>query len=274
MEKKSGTSAIPWRCIEKFQESPHVTSMASTNSFLTKVLKGAEWRQIQDYLSPAILDVLKPAELRKQTWALAKPWVKRSYWKTEKARVQERVDRLLIARSKSGELEGPVTNQNRAQQLLEIYFFQILCQDSAILDLRYQAFSSEGSAMSWEPSALYLEWDPDFIAPLRDIYAGFYGDNNSAFNDGLAALNLLPARDIFIQHFGMGDQRTTDFKLSHFHDTFHQTFTRCHEHGVQLHGNFLGLGLMLACLYEHLETLGVACDVRQAYEQVSNLDLV
>jgi|MDSW01.1.fsa_nt_gb hypothetical protein len=248
--------------------------MARGNSFLSKVLKGAEWRQIQDYLSPAILDVLKPAELRKQTWALAKPWVKRSYWKTEKAQVLDHVDRVLFARFKPSEHDDSNANQNRAQQLLKLYFFQIMCQDSAILDLRYQAFSSQGSAMNWEPSPLYMEWDPDFIAPLRDIYAGFYGDNTSAFDDGLAALNLLPARDIFIQHFGMGDQRTTEFKLSHFHDTFHQTFTRCHEHGVQLHGNFLGLGLMLACLYEHLETIGVACDVRQAYEQVSTLELV
>ena len=84
----------------------------------------------------------------------------------------------------------------------------------------------------------------------------------------LKTLNLLAAKDIFTQHFGEGDQRAVTFELSHFHDTFHQTFTRCLEHQVHLHGNFLALGLMLACLYENLETLGVACDVRAAYEGV------
>ena len=150
-------------------------------------------------------------------------------------------------------------------------FFKFNTKMWPFLDLRSSAFSDAGSNVQWNPSPLFVRWDPEFIQALREIYEGFYNDSPASYESGLRTLNLLPAQDIFTQHFGQGDQRQVEFQLSHFHDTFHQTFTRCLEHEVNLHGNFLALGLMLACLYEHLETLSVPCNVRGAYEKVSAL---
>ena len=246
--------------------------MSGGKGFLGKIIKGAEWAQIRDYLSPAILDVVRPTDLKRQTIALATPLLRRGRWKKDRDEVFEHISsRLFQVTENLGPSQENTDSVATAQRVLELYFFQIQHQDVAILDLRSSAFSAAGSNVQWNPSPLFIRWDPEFIQALREIYEGFYNDSPTSYESGLRTLNLLPAQDIFTQHFGQGDQRQVAFQLSHFHDTFHQTFTRCLEHEVNLHGNFLALGLMLACLYEHLETLSVHCNVRGAYEKVSAL---
>ena len=71
--------------------------------------------------------------------------------------------------------------------------------------------------------------------------------------------------NVFRQHFGSGDQRSVTFSLAHFRSTFHETFLICKREGVRLSAEFVSLGLMLACLYEHLEKLNADFDVRAAY---------
>ena len=242
----------------------------SNRGFLSKLLRGAEWNQIRDYLSPTILDVLHPADFRRQAVALGRPFIQRRYWKSEKNRVFQGLPKHLLAPSNGHEPSSSHRSaQSRAQKILELYFYQIENLDSAILDLRSHAFKTQVGGFQWDPSPLFIRWEPSFIQGLRKIYRGFYGDNQEDFTAGLKSLNLFEARDIFTKHFGDGNQSSVRFELSHFHDTFHQTFTRCKEESVQLHGNFLGLGLMLASLYEHLEEMDVACDVRAAYASVT-----
>ncbi len=241
-----------------------------SRSFLSKVLKGAEWSQVRDYLSPAILDVLKPADFRRQAVSLGRPFIQRSYWRKQRDAVLESLpDNLFSGDSADSFESSDASNVLRAQKILELYFYQIENFDAAILDLRSQSFVPGGNKLGWEPSPLFIEWEPEFICGLRQIYRGFYGGHDDEFTAGLKSLNLLEARDIFTKHFGEGNQTEVRFELSHFHDTFHQTFTRCKDAGIQLHPNFLGLGLMLASLYEHLEEMNVPCDVRAAYEKVA-----
>ena len=104
------------------------------------------------------------------------------------------------------------------------------------------------------------------IDAIQRLYRGFYGDDTAMFNDALSDLALEPARDTFIRHFGDGDQRSVRFEQAHFHQTFHQAFKSCAEDGGQLHQNFISLGLMLGCLYAHLEPLDMALDVRAAHD--------
>ena len=45
----------------------------------------------------------------------------------------------------------------------------------------------------------------------------------------------------------------------------------CKASKLQLHPNFVALGLMLACLYQQLEELDVTCDVRAAFDAVDRV---
>jgi hypothetical protein len=178
------------------------------------------------------------------------------------------------------------------------YFHQLLHHDVALLDLRADRFRedgaredgaredgaredgptvdgapSEGAPTLWRPGWLFVRWDPAFLAALRDLYAGFYLEDPPRFDAAIARLSLEPARDVFLEHFGGGDQREVRFERATFVHTFHDAFLACRDAPAgpggapraQLHGNFLALGLYLATLYEHLERLGLAFDVRSAY---------
>ena len=256
--------------VENKGDRSQFTDDMASRSFLSKVLKGAEWSQVRDYLSPAILDVLSPADFRRQAVALGRPFIQRSYWKQGRDQILQALpEDFLEDEGLAASGSSQASNRVRAQKVLELYFYQIENFDSAILDLRSQSFSTNGEGLEWNPSSLLIHWEPEFIQGLRQIYRGFYGTHHEAFAAGLRSLNLLDAEDIFTKHFGEGNQTEVRFELTHFHDTFHQTFIRCKDHSVQLHRNFLGLGLMLASLYEHLEEMNVPCDVRAAYAKVT-----
>ena len=94
-------------------------------------------------------------------------------------------------------------------------------------------------------------------------------DDDAAFRKALAALHLDAAADLFLDHFGAGEQTAVRFEMAHFTRSFHAVFVRCRERGVQLHPNFVPLGVYLAALYEHLEGLDVPLDVRAAFAAAS-----
>lgn len=55
------------------------------------------------------------------------------------------------------------------------------------------------------------------------------------------------------------------FKLKDFRDSFHEIFLSCKNARTTLHPNFFALGLLLSSLYENLESLGVAFNVREIF---------
>jgi hypothetical protein len=122
---------------------------------------------------------------------------------------------------------------------------------------------------------VYVRWDPEFLAAVRDLYGGYYLGETARFDAAIDRLSLQPARDVFLSHFGGGDQREVRFERSTFVHTFHDAFIACRDASAApggaarapLHGNFLALGLYLATLYEHLERLGLEFDVRAAYTE-------
>ena len=59
------------------------------------------------------------------------------------------------------------------------------------------------------------------------------------------------------------------FEVNAFVASFHAIFVRCKERGIELHPNFLPLGLNLATLYATLEALRGPFDVRAARAVIS-----
>jgi hypothetical protein len=165
---------------------------------------------------------------------------------------------------------GPaISAEARAARVVALYFHQILHGDTTLLDLRQTSFSGQHPFV-WRPSPWLARWEPGFSAALRQIYAGFYRDDDAEFRAGLRALNLEHCEDVFRQHFG-GGQGSVRFEVKHFVSTFHQVFLRCRDAHTRLHPDFLLLGLYLATLYDHLERLDVSVDVAAAFAHAALL---
>jgi hypothetical protein len=249
---------------------------------LGKLLSGGEFGQWASFVTPAFFSVMPTKPL----WQRFKGLVQGTRDPKLYARVVRERQALLARSSIAVVLEGPgerheadlstagadagMAPEARASRVVSLYFHQILHGDTTLLDLRPQAFSAQ-HPLTWRPAPWIADWDAAFIEALRQIYAGFYREDDSGFRAGLAALNLTHSEDVFRRHFG-GGQRAVRFEVKHFVATFHQVFVRCRDAHTRLHPDFLLLGLYLASLYDHLERLGVTVDVGSAFEHASELE--
>jgi len=238
------------------------------------VFGGDEWRPLLDFVSPTFFDVVPLRSLLSQGREL----VANAADRRGRARVEAEVAEAIAARGLALRLSPapeeaaaahatPTDATTRGQRVLELYFAQLFGAEASLVDLRHGRFADAPDATLWSPGPYFLRWDRDFLAALRTLYEGFYGDDESAFDAGLAALDLASCKDLFAHHFG-DDPRAVRFDRAHFVATFHDVFERCRDQGVSLHRNFLPLGIYLASLHDHLGALGGGpFDVRSAFER-------
>lgn len=245
---------------------------------IRRAAKGSSWSQFMDYASPALFEVMPLRALLAQ----GKEFVSNGSDGQRYAKVRETIASSLHSRGlevdlgpqgDAGESLSPLRlseplRRDTGHRILAIYFAQIFAGSETILDLRPDSFSAtEGETLRWGPKAFYVQWQPDFLAGLRDLYAGFYLDDERRFESGLHQLGLQDSGDALLSHLGSGDQRSVRFETSAFHTSFHDTFLACRDRGVALHRNFLALGIYLVCLYDVLESLDLEFDVRGAFER-------
>jgi hypothetical protein len=248
-----------------------------TDGMLWRTLRGTEWSQLADYVSPSFFEVLPPRALWKQLRELGANAGDGTRFAAARRATERALDahvhRVRIDDEVRGDAEiealDEAARRDRGQRVLQIYFGQLVASPTALLDLRAARFRSHGDGLTWTPRALWLRWDDGFLDGLRDLYGGFYEGDDSRFRDALARLGIDAAEDVFREHFGADDQRAVRFEAAAFQATFHEVFVRCRDAGVRLHPNFLALGIYLGCLYDHLEALDLAFDVRGAWERVA-----
>jgi hypothetical protein len=146
-----------------------------------------------------------------------------------------------------------------------VYFHQLLAADAALLDVRSKHFESAADTLLWDPRPLYVQWDPEFLGGVRDLYAGLYEDAPERYAAALSRLGLTPAREVLTEHFTQPSPDALTFSLARFRRTFHQVVVLCSEVGASLPGNLVPFAIYLGCLHEHLEQLGGSHDVACAY---------
>ncbi len=237
---------------------------------LDSIFGAADWKDLKDFVTPAVFDVLPPRAAQRQVRELLAARLHPG--EARRAREGLAVPGLRVG---EGRAPGPpverldaATRARRGSRVLTLYFHQLLHREVTLLDLRADRFGEEDACTTWRPGWLYVRWDPPFLAGLRDLYGGYYTGDTPRFDTAIAGLSLGPARHVFLSHFGGGDQRDVRFDRATFVRTFHDAFVACRDAPgppAPLHGNFLALGLYLATLYEHLERLGLPFDVRAAY---------
>lgn len=241
---------------------------------LLRSLRGTEWSQLADYVSPSFFDVLPARTLWRQLRELGANAADGRRFaaacRDAEACLADLGRPVRIGGEAPAGLPGLAEldageRRARGQRVLEIYFAQLTGAGTALLDLRADRFAGSAGDLHWSPRPIWIAWEAAFLESLRGLYGGFYEGDDARFRAALEALELDAAEDLFRKHFGDGDQRAVRFEAASFHATFHEVFVRCRDAGVRLHGNFLALGIYLGCLYDHLEALGVELDVRSAY---------
>jgi hypothetical protein len=246
---------------------------------IIRMLRATEWGQLLDFVSPTFFEVLPARALAGATRDLiastrdaagfrviAEAIAGRLAARDLPIRLDLEADVGSTAAGGRGSREARCA---RGQLLLRLYFEQILGCDAALLDLRGARFAQRGNTLVWTPARGSVRWDPAFLDAIRRMYRGFYTGDDAAFRSALGDLHLDDAADLFLDHFGAGDQTAVRFEMAHFTKSFHAVFVRCRESGARLHGGFVALGVHLASLYEHLEGLDVPLDVRAAFAAAS-----
>jgi hypothetical protein len=239
------------------------------------MLRATEWGQLLDFLSPSFFEVLSARDLAVASRDLlastrddaglrgiARGMADRIAARAIPIRLDLERGRKPYAAGQRGSVDARIA---RGQLVLRLYFEQILGAEAALLDLRGLRFAMRSDTLVWSPARGFVRWDPAFLDAIRRMYRGFYADDDVAFRAALAALHLEAAADLFLDHFGAGEQTAVRFETAHFTRSFHAVFVRCRERGVRLHPNFVALGVYLGALYEHLEGLDVPLDVRAAF---------
>jgi len=235
---------------------------------LSKLLAGTEWSEFAGYMSPAFLEALPPAMLARQLRQIATNYLTRRGFTGVKATVLAAAKRYGLpvedTSSDTDDRSRSLPPGQRGKTVLRLYFMLILALDVALLDLRAASFRDEGEGLIWSPAPLFVTWTPEFICNLRALYSGFYLGDDGAFRSALCALGLAGAEAELRAHFG-ADQGSLDFHLTDFRRSMNAVFSAAVRTEAKIAPEMLHLGIALACLYEHLETLGEAFDVRAAY---------
>ena len=240
--------------------------------------RGTSWSQFLDYASPALFDVMPARALMTQ----CREFIRNGGDKQRFDQIRESTGAMLQARAidvqlidRSAQAHGvgldtpsEEVRRTMGQSILELFFGQLFGTEHAIMDVRSDSFLvDDGGVLLWQPKAFFVEWQRDFIDAVRDLYVGFYFDDPSRFNDAMARLDMHSGEDTLRTLLGKDDPRNARFETAAFHENFHEVFVTYRDQGVALHRNFLALGVYLVCLYEALEKVGVALDVRAALER-------
>ncbi len=231
---------------------------------MLQLLKNAEWKPFLDLLSPRFVDVVPMSTVLSQARILGGNYFDAAAFATARqARAGTLAASGLIVKLVDA-LPGPAAPVP-GHHVLDLYFHQVLCGGTVLLDLRAECFAPYGDGLAWSPRPAFVTLDADFHRGVRDLYLGFYQDDPARFSAATRALGLEAAEVALRAQFGDGDQTQVRFSLPEFQRRFQAVFEACKKHRARLHPGFIGLGIGLATLYNHLEQSGGAYDVRAAF---------
>lgn len=250
-------------------------------AFWRRILAGSDWSHLLSVLSPSFFDVISARELSVRAAELARNWFDRPGYLENVTRLSDRLTThdlgISVVSSKPTRSIVPFRAEPLGQEecpraadgagLLKFFFCQIAVSQTVFLDLREARFCrcTETGRLAFHPLPLWTHWRPDFAEGIRRLYAGFYSGQPDLFEQATRELGVSAANEVFRRAFGGENMRAARYSLSEFRDTFHQVFIKCRDAKAALHPDFVTLGVMLATLYDHLETLGGTYDVQGAY---------
>jgi hypothetical protein len=174
-------------------------------------------------------------------------------------------------------VQKPFLPAEAGERILEFYFKQLENPEGLFLDLRLDRWFFKDGVGYFFPNRIWVKLDDHFRRSLLSLYKGYYEENTSLFEEGLAGVGLIredfsvtermEIQKIFLDHFGPGDQTEIVFSTSHFLTSFERIFRFILDKNLSISGQFLHLGICLSTLYLALEELANPLNVRRAYMQ-------
>lgn len=231
---------------------------------MLRLIQNAEWRPFVELLSPRFFDVVPMRTVLAQAKRLGGNYLDTKAFAAARAARAETLEAAQLAVRLVDVRSGPPTPV-APSVVLELYFHQVLVGGTMLLDLRAESFADGPRAVEWAPRPAFVAFEPRFVEGLRALYFGFYLDDAARFSAGARALGLDAVEGALRAQFGTGDQTQVRFSLPEFQQRFQAVFDACKATGAQLHPDFIGLGIGLATLYDHLQQRGDTHDVRAAF---------
>ncbi len=241
-------------------------------SMLSSLVSGTSFAQFADFASPAFFKVMPLRKLMAQGRELAGAYRDQNGFREAQLERGRALAAAGVAVTLTSDVAGSPLTAASAEvakhggNVLTLYFHQLLGAGPTLIDLAPRRFFVSDGRLLWLPGPGHVRWEPTFHSAIANIYTAYYGGGGEKdLRAALEPLGLAETTDLFIAHFGAGDQRAVTFAVTAFVESFHAIFVRCKARGIALHPNFLPLGLYLATLYATLEGLGGAFDVREAF---------
>lgn len=234
-----------------------------------------EWSAWFDLVAPGV-DLFAPRDLLHQSLELVGNAASQRRFASALGMTQSTLRRarvpILVESKRRKSALVPAAELKRTQRrwlgqlVLQLYFTQLFRCDTAMLDLSPSrlGINVEGDAV-WTPRAFYVRWDFDFLRGLRDVYAGFFADDQTQFRAGLRNLGVEAADELLLRHLGGETQRSVRFSRAELHSTLQEICDLRTSGAGTLHRNFVAFGLHIASLHELLESLDCSFDVRSAF---------
>tara|TARA_B100000886_G_scaffold334999_1_gene291393 strand:- start:656 stop:1432 length:777 start_codon:yes stop_codon:yes gene_type:complete len=242
----------------------------------SKIIKNAPafLQEILPYISPRIFDLVDIPKVALNMGKLSYQYIFSTGITTIKDDLLSDLPRGLYFENPNG-AQDSLTDLNVGEKILELFFTQILVGNSFFLDLRSSRFEQISDKLIWSPNGLHCKFSENFQHGLKNLYTGFFHDNDDLYKKGLEQIGLISSgdteemkqeiMDIFANHFGDSNQEKVVFRMSHFTDSFHSVFDRIFEHKKKLNEDFVYLGIYLVTLYLHLEEIDEPMDVRKIF---------
>lgn len=164
------------------------------------------------------------------------------------------------------------------EKILTLYFAQLFSPHGLFLDLSPSHFDFNNGELNFRPSGVWTKFSPEFSDGLKDIYDGFYFENEKTLHQGLLKSGLTSEKwpeadrqklaDLFKSHFGASLTTEMSFDLVSFKESFLKVADFMLEKKVNISTDFLYLGVALVTMYSSLERTHAKINVKEVYVNV------
>ena len=154
-----------------------------------------------------------------------------------------------------------------AEKILGLYFAQLFSPHGLFLDLSPSHFNLQKEEFNFNPSGVWTKFNPTFSQGLKEIYDGFYYEDENIFHQGLLKSGLTSDKWPEADREKLAEM---SFELKGFKESFLKVADFMLEKKVNISTDFLYLGIALVTMYSSLEMIGAKVNVKQVYLNVKN----
>ncbi|MBC7712453.1 MAG: hypothetical protein H7177_03895 [Rhizobacter sp.] len=232
------------------------------------------FKEIFKYLPNALLDLISWREMLGEVTVLSNRLL------TNKGALEAKIDAAKIVTPDIvliDEFSGENLKFSHGEMILKLYFLQIMKGQKIFLDFRPKHFSGAENKIQWNPGGLWAEMDQEFSEGIRNVYRGYYNNDDQLFAQGMIESGLVKKEwdeskksevvEVFKKHFSNGRGEKIAFDMDVFKESFAQIFKTLVKNKIELDKNFLYLGIMLVTLYITLDQIGGSYDVSTLFHE-------